>query len=174
MPINVERVKYLVAREGLVIVACIVISFVFGYIDNYKNKKKIEYNNNISIPYDLFKFTKEDSTGRYYEKLSKTVIFPKNTDNTVRDNTIIRDYGENVEIIIYDDSPGKDIFDKISPSNVVARYNSKGEKVFNWYFWKTNTNFMFLAFFAYPIYLLGRFVIWSVRTIRKYVQSNSL
>jgi hypothetical protein len=133
----------------------------------------MEYKN-ISIPYDLVKPFKEDSTGIYYENLNKTVIFPKTTDNAVRDNTIKRDFGEYVEVMSYDVSPGKDIFDKVSPSNVVARYNSKGEKVFNWYFWKTNTNFMFLAFFSYPIYLLGRFVIWSVRTIRKYVHSNSI
>jgi hypothetical protein len=88
--------------------------------------------------------------------------FPKNTADSVIRNTISRDFPNVIEFTYI-------IWDSINNDNIKGYYDELGRKVFDSFIDKINLsfiNFIFL-FYAYPFYLLSRFVAWSITTLKQ-------
>lgn len=88
--------------------------------------------------------------------------FPRNTDKNIIKQTIKKDFPSTKadNWIVWDSPNGK---------NISASYNEKGERAFNSFVYKVNYTYASIFFFilAYPLYLLARFVVWALWTLRK-------
>jgi hypothetical protein len=87
--------------------------------------------------------------------------FPRSTSDDVIKRTIVRDYPN------YMPSEWVPLY-KIESSHIIVRYDDKGNKLFIGFPWDIdfkNKVALFL-FFAYPVYLLIRFIVWAVVTLK--------
>ena len=103
--------------------------------------------------------------GHTYEGGIVILRFPKNTKNEIIKQTIERDFPKiqgNGNWIIWDTQKGE---------NIAASYDEKGQKLFDGILYKINFAYVGLFFLicAYPIYLLGRFIVWAVWTLKENV-----
>lgn len=148
-----SRLKRIIAREGLIILSFVAGSIILLFLDHLQSTHKSP-----RINY---------SEGELNEVLRKTTVID---DVTVRCSD-----GRN---ITFEKKPDKeDIFEAcqakatrdMSLLSDKQLYNELGTPL-NKRLWFYRIQFLVLAFFlffvAYPLYLIGRFVIWSVRTLK--------
>jgi len=92
----------------------------------------------------------------------KVLRFPKGTKDDVIKQTIRRDF-PNMNVNDYF------VFDSAQGRNIGASYDDKGRRVFNNIFYKTDFDFVsaFFLIFFYPLYLLVRFVVWAIVTLKE-------
>jgi hypothetical protein len=92
--------------------------------------------------------------------------FPKNTNVDVIEQTMRRDFPniKRDDWFIYDSPTGK---------NIRASYDDKGQRVFDNIIHKISFFDIsaFFLIFAYPLYLLVRFVVWAIATLKERVDN---
>lgn len=203
MNINTGKIKYIVAREGLIIISILICIALSLYIDSRKTDKINNYVKDAKevtltkrqyagLPVDAEilpqsqpkprQETKSQMSGPWedYQKadlkeewekatpidydpsLEPMAQFPKSTSLEVMDRTMNRDYPSSV--------PGARItWDKAQNIDVNARYDSKGNKLFTKFPWNIDfkNQIAFFLFCSYPAYLLIRFIVWSILTVKK-------
>jgi hypothetical protein len=164
--INTAKIKYIIAREGLIIISLLICMAVSLYLDSWKADKIGNYVNDAKDIELINSKSFIDPDDREGEKLHivpgiKTQ-FPKSTSIDLIKRAMDRDYPNH--------GPGEWIdWDKTDNTNISARYDDKGNKLFIGFPWNIdfkNRVTLFL-FFAYPAYLLIRFIVWSILTVKE-------
>lgn len=190
MNLNVRRMKYVIAREGLILIFLMAAASISYYgdhlcnskIDNYvKTAKEIELPMGTinSDPFEAAR-TRLDAkkanghdgyTLQYGVKIitDPKIQFPKSTTKEVIEKTLDRDFLHNVGVLdrlafLYD----MVVSDQPSNLNIINRYDDKGNKLFTGLLWQIDflKIMTFFLFIAYPSYILVRFVAWAVITVK--------
>ena len=95
------------------------------------------------------------------------VMFPKDTSNDVMEKTIRRDfpYIDRVHFIVWD---------KKSNEKIDKYYDSEGNRKFDSFIYKINFGeiALILVLAVYPSYLLIRFIVWSIKTLKNRTGEN--
>jgi hypothetical protein len=163
--INTAKIKYIVAREGLIIIFLLLCagasfyanSWQTGKIDNYvKDAKEVALNYN---PFDKYDPSPKSSIQNDYK-----IQFQKTTPYDVEEHTLKNDFSwHGGEFGIFE-------AERAQPTNIhiVARYDAKGNKLFTGFLWEIDflKVMYFFLFLAYPAYLLIRFIVWASLTVR--------
>jgi hypothetical protein len=179
-----SKLKKIIAREGLIILSILAVSMFFYIIDKWVKDNKLGYKLSavtISLVKEngnqtdkkmrmlLFVSSIEESDHDKLltsEFLNITIQFPAGTPKGLMEKTIRRDFPhiKKIDWITWKYSPTD--YDR---SDVGKRYDLEGNPVFESAFYNINylEIYMGILFLAYPLYLIGRFVIWSVKTLRK-------
>ncbi len=95
------------------------------------------------------------------------VLFPKETSKSVIEKTIRRDFSyiDNVDFITYN---------KPQYKNIDRYYDTEGNRKFDSFIYKID--FFIVAIFlfvgAYPSYLLIRFIVWAIKTLKNRTGEN--
>lgn len=162
MNINTARIKYVIAREGLIIIVIAILAGIVTYVDSWKNNQIFEYEQ-LAEKVELVKKdeNKSGAKGSYFTTLGIYIQFPKGVSIETAKKVLERDYPKikDADWIIWDKNDNIDIDDK---------YDLKGNKLFVGIPWNVNTSDIpaLLIFFTYPGYLLLRFIAWAIRTVR--------
>jgi len=171
------KIRKIIAREGLIIISILSLAGISHFTDYWINNQKNLYEENVkeiqvvikdspSYPsYDPLNINQHNHAGGRFVLLSvgKILRFPKNTNNTVIEQTIRRDFPNinGVEYITWDSPTGK---------NISASYDNEGHLVFDNIIYEIDyppiTGFFLI--FAYPLYLLLRFVVWALKTLKEH------
>ena len=158
------KIRRIIAREGLVVISIMLLAGVSYCLDLWLMNQENLYKANVqeiqpvepSHPYDPLHIL--SSSGQILR-------FPKNTKDNVIKQTIRRDF-PNIK--------GDDyfIYDSLQGRNIGASYDDKGQRVFNNIIHKISFSHVFIFFliFAYPLYLLVRFVVWAIVTLKEKVE----
>lgn len=192
MNINTAKIKYVIAREGLIVISLLICMAVSLYIDSWKTDKIDNYvkaakeitisrKQYAGLPegYELLPPTDKDHLPRpsldeiydqsikgakytsvdYDPFMEPKVQFPKSTPYDVIKRTMDRNYP----------APGAwTAWDKAQNINIKARYDDKGNPLFTGFPWDIDFKNQIALFllFAYPAYLLIRFIVWASLTVR--------
>jgi len=161
------KVKRVIAREGLIIVTLIFLAGTSFFIDLRLSRHKSLYEAYVQEIQPVIPVEKDPLGllgGQYLNSQGIILRFPKRTNNDVIKQTIRRDFS-NIK--------GDDwiIFDSPKGENINASYDEKGKRVFNSVIYKIGWPYVYLFFliFAYPLYLIIRFVIWAIGILKKTV-----
>jgi len=157
------KVKRLIAREGLIIISLLLLAGISFALDLWLQDQRSFYYANVQeiepiVPGQIAANKPPDS----WIPEGIVLQFPKNTSHDVITQTIKRDFpnikGEEWEI-----------FDSPQGKNVDASYDEKGKRVFENIIYKINFSgiYIFFLLFAYPLYLLVRFVVWAIGTLKE-------
>lgn len=138
------KIKKIIAREGLVIISILILSGALIFASNWYDDKK----NDLEDYGNIWK-GKDSKTGIVYvlpstkENLEKRLEeAAANTTEANKEDWIQQKYGKEMETI--------------RARIKYAQYSDY-----------TKTSFFFSLFALYPFYLLIRFVLWAVFTLRK-------
>jgi len=185
MNLNVRKIKYVIAREGLIVMCLMAAASIAYYgdylcnskIDNYvKTAKEIELVKKLSPLEAVWaeaaaKTTDPFETARARISAATKIQFPKSTTEEVIRKTLDRDFLNKVGVLdrlafLYE----MEVSDQPSNFNIRNRYDDKGNKLFTGLLWQIDflKIMSFFLFIAYPLYLLGRFVSWAVITVKSY------
>lgn len=95
------------------------------------------------------------------------VLFPKDTNKSVIEKTIRKDFAyiDKVDFITHDEPQYK---------SIDRYYDSEGNRKFDSFIYKRDffNIALFLFFGAYPLYLLIRFIVWSIKTLKNRTGKN--
>jgi len=158
------KIRRIIAREGLIVISVMLlagISYCLNlWLMNQENLYKASVQEMQPVyhgPYDPLNIFKNSG---------KILRFPKNTKDDVIKQTIRRDF-PNIKVDDYL------ILDSPQGRNIGASYNDKGQRVFNSIIHKISFSYVsiFFLIFAYPLYLLGRFVVWAIVTLKVKVEN---
>jgi hypothetical protein len=134
-------------------------------LSNHKNL----YEANVQEITPFVKESEANLEGHIVKPQGIILRFPKNTNNEIINQTIRKDF-PNIKItddnwIVWDSPKGK---------NITASYNEKGEQVLNSFIYKISWSGMshFLLIFAYPLYLVVRFIMWAIVTLKEKKEIN--
>jgi len=157
------KVKRIIAREGLIIITLIFVAGVSFFLDLRLSSHKSLYEASVQEIEPFIPVDKDPLVGgRYVFSQGIILRFPKNTNNDVIKQTIRKDF-PNIK--------GDDwfIFDSPKGENINASYDEKGNRVFNSIIYKIGWSYasLFFLIFAYPLYLIIRFVIWAIGTLKE-------
>jgi hypothetical protein len=152
------KLKRLIAREGLILVTGVLLISIFLALDLNQYNQLREYREYGEVC-EIISWPEQsnivDAKGIY-------VMFPKDTSTNVKINTLKREYPHisNVNCVVDPKrSPYSSKIDKI--------FDIQGNLVFNGLFYKVDfKEFGMFVFLAYPLYLIIRFILWSIRTLR--------
>lgn len=192
-----QKTKRIIAREGLIILSLILIAVLSLYLASALESKKHEYISNAqeveiaqqgkpTAPPKTPQTNERPSLDEIYGVSGKQqaslqgdewveffpkgiiVLFPKDTSKSVIEQTIRRDFSyiNKVDFILHD---------KLESWRFVDRYyDSEGNRKFDSFIYKRDffTIAVFLFLGAYPLYLLIRFVIWSIKTLKNRTGEN--
>jgi hypothetical protein len=189
------KIKILIAREGLIIISLLLLASVSFFVESYVNEQKRTYESNVmeieprpSLD-EIFAAEKPmppaksvaayDYEGAKAAGISDIILrFPKNTKNEIIKQTIKRDFPNvqrdfpNVQGNggwIVEDTPHDIIWHPFPKGKILAAsYDENGNRVFESSIYKLNFSYagIFFLLFAYPLYLLSRFIVWSILTLR--------
>lgn len=193
MNINTEKIKYIIAREGLIIISILICIALSLYIDSWKSGKIENY----------VKDAKEITlTKRLYAGLpADAEILPQSQPKSrqeAKSQAELKEEWEKATPIDYDPAlepmaqfpkstpreviertmdrdypspvPGARItWDNAQNIHVNARYDNNGNKIFASFPWNIDfkNQIAFFLFFSYPAYLLIRFTVWSILIVKK-------
>ncbi|MDD1776572.1 MAG: hypothetical protein LUQ65_00260 [Candidatus Helarchaeota archaeon] len=159
------KLNRIIAREGLIVITLIFLGGISFLLDLRLSSHKRIYEANVQEIEPFIPGDKESKYGGRYLSISPQGIilrFPKNTNHDVIKQTIRRDF-PNIK--------GDDwiIFDSPKGENINASYDEKGNRVFNSIIYKIGWSYVYLFFliFAYPLYIIIRFVIWAIETLKE-------
>lgn len=168
------KIRRIIAREGLILISVMLLAGVSYCLDLWIMNQKSLYEANVKEIQpghprkiiDPFAVAPQDSAGVFWKLSGKILQFPKHTSDDVIKQTIRRDV-PNIEVDDYF------IFDSPQGRNIGASYNDKGQLVFNSIMHKISFSYVSIFFlvFAYPLYLLGRFVVWAIVTLKGKVEN---
>ena len=155
-----RKLKKIIAREGLIIISLLLLSGILFFLDLWIDNQKKAYKSNVQ---EIAPLVHGEKTGRGQLFVPQGIIlqFPKNTSEDVITQTLKRDF-PNIQVndwIIFDSPKGQ---------NINAVYDEKGNRIFNSIFYKINLSYVYLFFLigAYPLYLLVRFFVWAIGTLK--------
>lgn len=135
-----QTTKRVIAREGLIIITLCITGVILLVLDARQQSKFYEY----------------ERTPKVYVRIDSSNInasFPKSTRRDIMLKALKRDFNI-TELPIIDPF--------FVPDVVEEKYDSNGELLLPSK-WK---NIGPLLVFAYPLYLLIRFVVWAIKTLR--------
>jgi hypothetical protein len=185
--INTAKIKYVIAREGLIIIFLLLCagasfyadSWQTGKIDNYVKDAKeiilvrIGKPNGMRAYMDGLRYSQNPfdkySPEYFYTVPGIKAQFPKSTDRAVIAQTMERDFKDPLSRLTAKEAfDGWVSLDSPTYTDITARYDDKGNKLFTGFPWNIDfTKVMtFFVFLAYPAYLLIRFIVWSILTVR--------
>lgn len=194
-----QKTKRTIAREGLIILSLILLAGLSGYVysslENVKSKfeknaqevEVAQQGKKLQPPEPLSEAAKEwiRRWGDYgaVEEIEKKripkwvdvlipkgiiVLFPKGTSNYAIEKTIRRDssYIDKVDFITYDKPRFLSTIDRY--------YDSEGNRKFESFIYKINFGeiALILILAVYPSYLLIRFIVWSIKTLKSRTGEN--
>jgi len=189
MKLEAHKIKYVIAREGLVIVALLAVAALSYYADTWEKDQLANYTKYAGefelvrngtpygmrayidgVPRSNNPFAKYD-TKNYYIVPGIKAQFPKSTDYAVIQHTMQRDFKASLGRLTETDGldGGWTASDMPTGTNINARYDNKGNRIFTGFPWTIDFQkvmFFFLVV-AYPAYLLVRFIAWAVATVKK-------
>ena len=156
------KLKRTIAREGLIIITLIILASITIFLDIKLGDYKYLYEANVQEITPTIKGPIPDS--KYQEIIPQeiTLRFPKNTDDIVIEQRIKRDFPNiRFESWITWNIPNNE--------NIKASYDEKGNRVFNSVIYRIDWSYAYIFFlvFAYPLYLLIKFIIWAIGTLIK-------
>ena len=160
-PFRKQKLKKIIAREGLIIISLLFLSAVSFFLDLWLNNQKKAYESNVQEIEPVREEEDKEHGGKYLISQGVTLQFPKNTSNDVIKQALKRDFsniqGDNW---IISDSP--------KGQNINAFYDEKGNRIFDSMFYKINFLYVYIFFLivAYPLYLLVRFFVWAIGTLK--------
>jgi len=158
------KIRRIIAREGLIVISVMLLAGISYCLNLWLMNQENLYKANVQEiqpvyhgPYDPLNILTNSG---------KILRFPKNTKDDVIKQTIRRDF-PNIKVDDYF------IFDSPQGRNIGASYNDKGQRVFNSIIHKISFSYVsiFFLIFAYPLYLLGRFVVWAIVTLKGKVEN---
>lgn len=159
-----SMVKRIIAREGLIILSLIFLAGISFFLDLRLSNPKRLYEATIQ-EIEPVKIGIIDPLTETRELKPQGIIlrFPKNTNEDVIQKTIRRDF-PNIKFDewVIDHSP--------KGENIRASYDEKGKRVFfNSIIYQIEWSYIYLFFLilAYPLYLIIRFVLWAIGTLRR-------
>ena len=161
------KIRRIIAKEGLIVISIMLLAGVSYYTDLWLMNQKNLYEANVQeIELVISHDKKPQDGGKLFTTQGIILQFSKNTNNDVIKQTIIRDFPtiKGHDWITWDFPKGQ---------NINAYYNKKGERVFNSIIHKISFSdvFIFFLIFAYPLYLLVRFVVWAIVTLKEKVEN---
>jgi hypothetical protein len=195
MKFYAHRIKYVIAREGLIIISLLLVAAISYYInsweierlDNYvKDSKEITLVRNGNpngmraymdgLSYRENPFDKIYGPENHYTVPGIKAQFPSSSDQTVIEHTMEKDFkGPLSRFTAKEALDGWVPLNSPTNTDINARYDDKGNKLFTGFLW--NIDFLkvmtFFLFIAYPVYLLIRFVVWAVVTVKTQRSAHS-
>lgn len=165
MKIEARRIKYVIAREGLIIIFLFLCAGASYYANSWQSEKIENYVKDAKE----FQLTRNENVHTFDALMesfdsAQKVQFQNATKYDVIENTLKKDLWHNSNLF--------DLFkaERTQPTNthIVARYDVNGNKLFIGLPWEIDflKVMTFFLFIAYPAYLLIRFIMWAVITIR--------
>jgi len=146
-PDRKRKIKRIIAREGLMILACLLLSLVLLSLQGF-------------IPYEAPTYIYDMNTGGHtYIIESKQFIYP------------FKDIGKSELVKILRSKYPKEIekSDNINwiPEDLKISF-PKTKYSFKWHIRNLLSNLIiFFLIITYPVYLIIRFIIWALRTLRE-------
>ena len=164
MNFNTAKIKYVIAREGLIIIFLLFCSGAAYYANSRQTNEFEKYVKDakeiLLLSNPFYKF---DSN---FDAFTTTKVqFQKQTPTNVvvqRMNEYFSWYGKcgAFDLLRYEIT---------TPTNthIVARYDAKGDKIFTGFLWNIDFEkiMLFFLLLAYPAYLLVRFIVWASLTV---------
>jgi len=139
------NIKKIIAREGLIILSCTMLTLILFYFDTFIPNTKLPYQYSISTGGHKYKLLgdklslgdfSDSDKGEFFQSLVKR--FP--SDFNATDLSVIKFNGY--------------------PSDLKIEYQGKQDIK------ETFFNIALCSLFVYPIYLLFRFIVWAIKTLR--------
>jgi hypothetical protein len=152
------KTRRIIAREGLIVISVMLLAGISYCLNLWSMNQKDLYEANVQEMVPVIPGNK-DPTGI-------VLRFPKNTNDDVIKQTMRRDFPNIKEYNWF-------IFDSPKGQDISASYDDKGQRVFNNIIHKISFSdvFIFFLIFAYPLYLLVRFVVWAIVTLKEKVEN---
>jgi hypothetical protein len=157
-PISIKKI---IAREGLIIISFLLLASVSLILDEWQiNNLKFQV------------ITPVIGNGNPFDRFDEQAVnlkFPQKTKKEIIEKVIKRDF-PNINFdnwIIWDDTPDKNMDD------INAVYDKKGNQItdnkLDGIFYKVNFEdiSIILLIFVYPLYLLSRFIVWAIITLKR-------
>ncbi len=190
MDINTAKIKYIVAREGLIIIFLLVSAGISYYANSWQSAKIDDYAKNakeivletcadywikgylpVSSAMERFMMACSKEKTPYIISGTKTQ-FPKSTPDVIIEFTLNRDFqhlGHVSNVLETNDQQPRLVWSLNVQTNlnIRARYDDKGNKLFTGFLWNIDFEkvMVFFLFISYPVYLLIRFIVWASLTV---------
>jgi len=109
---------------------------------------------------EVDKLIRRAERGKSFISQGIKVQFPIGTSNETIEKTLKRDFPhiKNMDWIVWDHLDNK---------NIAKVYNQKGARIFNSIVYIMDFSYLLIFFliFAYPLYLIIRFIVWAIVTL---------
>ncbi len=155
--VNVPRLKYVIAREGLIILSMLLAAAIAGWAGSWQRKHIDHWDSSSQVHYLKRKLATTGPEG--YQVGNPVIAFPKTTSLEVIVGTLVQKYPA------YSFDEWQPLEETHADTN--ARYDANGNKLFTGFPWNINFDgaMTFFLFIAYPAYLIGRFIAWAAVTV---------
>ncbi len=156
-----HKIRVIIAREGLIIISLLLFAGASFFLDLWLNEQKKVYESTAQEVQLVEEKYYEEQEGRFFLSQGLILQFPQDTSEDVIKHTIKRDF-PNIQ--------GKEwiVFDSPKGINIAAFYDKNGSEIFESRIYKVDFYgiYIFFLFFAYPLYLLMRFIVWAMGTLK--------
>lgn len=162
-----SRIKRIIAREGLIVISLMLLAGVSYGLDLLLINHIKSYEANVQEIQPVSHLPNDPQN--ILTNAGKILRFPKNAKDDVIKQTIRSEFPYIKEVSYF-------VFDTPQGQNIGASYNDKGQRVFDNIVYKISFSYIaiFFLIFAYPLYLLGRFVVWAIVTLKGKVESGAI
>lgn len=182
-----QTTKKIIAREGLIILSFVLFAALSFFLNLWVHHKRTAYQVNVHEleivmqtenakniipprgivdPFDKM-YKRTDELIRQVER-GKSLIsqgikvqFPTDTPNDIIEKTLRKDFPDikDIDWIVWDNNDN---------TNIKKAYDKQGNQMFDSLFYRIDLSniYIFFLLFAYPIYLIFRFIIWSIKILK--------